>query len=161
MLFAEPGIGKTTFLLDFAQHNASKLNHKVAYISFEQIRNTPQFGWQAIPTFKNLVNRKQATHLNIGYFGFLPKLSQFDLVIIDSVNNHLDSDQLETLVRNNPNTDFIFVFQMTKDGKFKGGKADEHLMDLVLKGEKTDDGKSIISATKNRFGVSEEVKVRF
>ena len=65
---------------------------------------------------------------------YLPEdLSKYQFIILDSVNKlGLSPKDLENLKRNNPGKSFIFIFQTTKDGKFKGANSYQHDVDVVI-----------------------------
>lgn len=65
---------------------------------------------------------------------YLPEdLSKYQFIILDSVNKlGLSPQDLEKLKRNNPGKSFIFIFQRTKDGKFKGANSYQHDVDVVI-----------------------------
>jgi predicted ATP-dependent serine protease len=50
----------------------------------------------------------------------------------------------------------IYIFQVTKDGRFRGTNEFEHLVDCVLKAE---NGTITSKGCKNRFGGNGSVKV--
>ena len=83
----------------------------------------------------------------------LPKdLSEYQFVIIDSVNcAKFNSDDLLNLQKNNPKTAFIYVFQVTKAGIYKGDQEFEHNIDTIIRCEKIDDNKFIVKTTKNKY----------
>lgn len=164
MISGEPGSGKSTFLVATCKDLAD-IGNKIAYISLEQIRLNKETGqWNAISSFKKLLHRKNAaSHKNIHYYGFIPEdLSMYNYVIIDSVNTaKLEADELKYLAMKYPDHNFIYVFQNTKGGIYKGSKEFEHDVDVVLHTYKNAEDVSMVQSTKNRNGELGEVPIVF
>ena len=78
---------------------------------------------------------------------FLPEdVSEYNFVFIDSVNKmELQPSDLDTLKANNPGVSFIYVFQTTKEGNFRGSNHFQHDVDVVIeipeKGQATQNGR--------------------
>lgn len=137
MIFGSPGSGKSTLALQFAGYLSKNLNKKVLYIGGEE-----KFGY----TLQDKIIRCNVANANLAVTDKIPSnLSQFDIVFIDSVNTFgLEPEDLRKL----PNScAYVFVFQTTKDGVFRGSQEFEHDVDTVIKVEN-------MKATtgKNRFG---------
>lgn len=76
-----------------------------------------------------------------------PNLSDYDFVILDSVNDlGLKINQYKEMRKDHPNTAFIIVLQHTKAGDFKGGKDWEHIAEIVC-----EISKGAVNTTKNRY----------
>ena len=86
-------------------------------------------------------------HPNLFVSDYLPNdLSQYDFVFIDSVNKmELQPNDLDELKANNPAVSFIYIFQTTKEGNFRGANSFQHDVDVVIevpqKGKATQNGR--------------------
>jgi len=172
LLSGDPGVGKSTLLLDVAGRAALK-GVRVAYISgeeaIEQIRaRARRMGLAEAP-----VNLASATALR-DILGTL-KREKFDIVIVDSIQT-LWSDAHEagpgsvTQVRacagemvrlaKSQGTAVVLVGHVTKDGQVAGPRVVEHMVDAVLsfEGERGYPFR-ILRAGKNRFGATDEIGV--
>ncbi len=172
LLAGDPGVGKSTLLLDVCGR-ASLNGARVGYISgeeaVEQIRaRARRMGLSEAP-----VNLASATALR-EIIGAL-KREKFDIVIIDSIQT-LWSDAHEAgpgsvtqvracageLVRlaKSQGTAVVLVGHVTKDGQIAGPRVVEHMVDAVLyfEGERGYPFR-ILRAAKNRFGATDEIGV--
>ena len=172
LLAGDPGVGKSTLLLQVSAKAASN-GAKVAYISgeeaIEQIRSRAnRMGLADAP-----VHLAAETSLREILDGL--KRDAFDLVIIDSVQT-LWSDAHEAgpgsvtqvracageLVRlaKKRGVAVILVGHVTKDGQVAGPRVVEHMVDAVLafEGERGYPFR-ILRAGKNRFGATDEIGV--
>ena len=171
LLAGQPGIGKSTILLQIA-YNAAK-NHKVLYVSGEE--SARQVGLRA--------ERLGATHkdLQLAVSGVANDIastisdSDFDVVIVDSIQavgvNELasapgtvsqitGSTQLLSTAAKASNTALILVGHVTKEGSIAGPKVLEHVVDVVLQleGDRYG-GFKILRASKNRYGATTEAGI--
>jgi len=98
------------------------------------------------------LNDKDVKHENLFVSDYLPTdLSKYQFVILDSVNNlGLSPQDLQMLKRKNPGKSFIFIFQTTKDGKFKGANSYQHDVDVVI--EVPERGKAVQFGRFNQGG---------
>ncbi|EGF90789.1 DNA repair protein RadA [Asticcacaulis biprosthecium C19] len=172
LIAGDPGVGKSTLLLQVAANAASR-NLKVAYISgeeaVEQIRGrAARMGLAKAP-----VDLAAETSLRTILEAL--KREKFDLVIIDSIQT-LWSDAIEAaqgsvsqvracageLVRlaKKHGTSVIMVGHVTKEGQIAGPRVVEHMVDAVLsfEGERGYPFR-ILRGTKNRFGATDEIGV--
>ncbi len=172
LLSGDPGVGKSTLLLDVAGR-AALAGVKVAYISgeeaIEQIRSrAKRMGLEKAP-----VALASATALR-DILGTL-KREKFDIVIVDSIQT-LWSDAHEAgpgsvtqvracageLVRmaKAGGPAVVLVGHVTKDGQVAGPRVVEHMVDAVLsfEGERGYPFR-ILRAGKNRFGATDEIGV--
>ncbi|MEY4242345.1 MAG: hypothetical protein RJA14_2041, partial [Pseudomonadota bacterium] len=172
LLSGDPGVGKSTLLLDVAGR-AALAGRRVAYISgeeaVEQIRaRAKRMGLEKAP-----VELASATALR-DILGTL-KRERFDIVIVDSIQT-LWSDAHEagpgsvTQVRacagemvrlaKTQGVAVILVGHVTKDGQVAGPRVVEHMVDAVLsfEGERGYPFR-ILRAGKNRFGATDEIGV--
>ncbi len=124
MVFGRPKTGKSFLCVDFAGYLAR--NHgKVLYVAREE-------GLYA--TLQMKMHDKQVEHPNLFICDDLPKdLSSYDFVFLDSVTKlGLSPKDLDALRRENRAKCFIFVFQVTKDGHFRGRNEFQHDVDIVI-----------------------------
>ena len=172
LIAGDPGVGKSTLLLQVAASAALK-NLKVAYISgeeaVEQIRGRAgRMGLAKAP-----VDLAAETALRTILEAL--KREKFDLVIIDSIQT-LWSDAVEAaqgsvsqvracageLVRlaKKQSTSIIMVGHVTKEGAIAGPRVLEHMVDTVLYFEHDAGSRyRIVRAVKNRFGAVNELGV--
>jgi DNA repair protein RadA/Sms len=172
LLSGDPGVGKSTLLLQVTAHAAAR-GARVAYISgeeaIEQIRSrAARMGLADSP-----VNLAAETSLREILDGL--KRDTFDLVVVDSVQT-LWSDAHEAgpgsvtqvracageLVRfaKKRGVAIVLVGHVTKDGQVAGPRVVEHMVDAVLsfEGERGYPFR-ILRAGKNRFGATDEIGV--
>lgn len=138
MVFGQPKAGKSTLMLEFAQHLAA--NHgKVLYVAVEE-----GYGY----TLKDKIQRVGATHSNLHFAeNTPPNCSVYKFVFIDSVSRAgMELADLIQLKKRNPKTAFIYIFHSTKEGKFRGGNEFAHEVDCII--EVRQDG----IEGKGRFG---------
>lgn len=124
MVYGQPKAGKSTLMLEFAQHLA--VNHgKVLFVAIEE-----GYGY----TLKEKIQRVGAVHPNLHFAEELPKsCSAFDFVFIDSVSRAgMELDDLVRLKKKHPKTAFVYIFHSTKEGKFRGGNEFAHEVDCII-----------------------------
>jgi hypothetical protein len=124
MVFGRPKMGKSYLCVDFAGYLARK-HGTVLYVANEEKLDA---------TLQMKLNDTDVKHENLFVSDYLPEdLSKYQFIILDSVNKlGLSPQDLEKLKRNNPGKSFIFIFQTTKDGKFKGANSYQHDVDVVI-----------------------------
>lgn len=142
MIYGRPKMGKSYLSIDFAGYLA-KHHGKTLYIANEE-----KLGFTLAEKLKNM----KAAHRDlIVSESILDDLSQYDFVFIDSVNNlELQPEELTTLKQQYPKTSFIFVFQTTKTGQFRGRNTFQHDVDIVI--EVPEIGKAIQYGRYNQGG---------
>jgi hypothetical protein len=124
MVFGKPKMGKSYLCVDFAGYLAR--NHgKVLYVAKEEGLDY---------TLQQKLNDKEVAHPNLYIASELPEdLSSYDFVFLDSVTKlGLTPEDLTKLRKLNPAKSFIFIFQSTKDGKFRGANSFQHDVDVVI-----------------------------
>ncbi len=124
MIYGKPKFGKSYLAVAFAGYLAR--NHgKVLYMAIEE-------GFD--DTLKQKLDDKNVAHVNLDVSDYLPNdLSSYQFVFIDSVNKaQLSTEQLDMLERKYPTISFVYVFQTTKDGNFKGAMEFKHNVDVVI-----------------------------
>ena len=145
MVYGKPKMGKSYLCIDFAGYLAR--NHgKVLYVAKEEGLDI---------TLQKKLQDKHVAHSNLYVASVLPDtLSHYDFVFLDSVNKlGLTPDDLTRLKAANPARSFIFVFQTTKDGKFRGANAFQHDVDVVI--EIPEQGKAVQYGRFNQGGEME------
>lgn len=173
LLAGDPGIGKSTLLLQLLGALSPQIDRPLLYVSGEE--SAPQIKQRAV-RLKVLNPRIQVlpeTNLS-DILAVVEKLSP-ELIVVDSVQTlywpELTSipgsisqvrEVADRIVRVAKQKDItvILVGHVTKDGGIAGPMALEHLVDTVLFFE-GDRGQSyrILRAMKNRFGATDEIGV--
>lgn len=142
MIFGKPKMGKSYLAVDFAGYLAQ--NHgTVLYVAREE-------GFDE--TFRLKLEETNASHPDLFVSDFLPEsLDSFDFVFLDSVTRlGLTPDELEALKRKYPNKAFIYIFQSTKLGNFRGNNEFQHDVDVVI--EVPEKGKAVQFGRFNQGG---------
>lgn len=142
MVFGMPKMGKSYLCLDFAGYLA-RTHGKVLYVAKEEKLDM---------TLQNKVNEKNVSHENLTVADGIPgDLSPYDFIFLDSVNKlGLTSKDLDKLKADNKGKSFIYVFQATKAGKFKGNNEFQHDVDVVI--EVPERGKAVQYGRFNQGG---------
>ncbi|MFI5139509.1 MAG: hypothetical protein ACHQIM_16940 [Sphingobacteriales bacterium] len=142
MVFGKPKMGKSYLCVDFAGYLAR--NHgKVLYIAKEEGLDK---------TLQDKLNDKDVKHPNLYVASALPdSLSFYDFIFLDSVNKlGLRPEDLNRLKAMYPEKSFIYVFQTTKEGKFRGANTFQHDVDSVI--EVPEKGKAVQYGRFNQGG---------
>ncbi len=169
LLGGEPGIGKSTLLLQIAL----KLNYKILYVSGEESQKQIKMRAERIhPNSENCFILTETKTQNI--FQQIVALEP-DIVVIDSIQT-LHSDYIESAAGSisqirectaelikfakESNTPVLLVGHITKDGTIAGPKILEHMVDTVLQFEGDQNYVyRILRALKNRFGSTAELGI--
>lgn len=142
MVYGKPKMGKSYLCIDFAGYLAR--NHgKVLYVAKEEGLDM---------TLQKKLNDKAVAHPNLFVSSFLPSsLDGYDFIFLDSVNRlGLEPTDLNKLKADNPTKSFIFIFQSTKDGNFRGANSFQHDVDAVI--EVPQKGKALQMGRFNQGG---------
>jgi len=124
MVFGMPKMGKSYLCIDFAGYLAR--NHgRVLYVAKEEKLDA---------TLQKKLKDKDVAHENLFVSDALPTdLSSYDFIFLDSVNKlGLTAKDLEKLKTQNKGKSFVFIFQATKGGQFKGNNEFQHDVDVVI-----------------------------
>jgi hypothetical protein len=146
MVFGKPKMGKSYLCIDFAGYLAR--NHgKVLYVAKEEGLDY---------TLQQKLNDKNVKHPKLFVASILPNdLSAYDFIFLDSVTKlGLEPEDLTKLKTLNPTKSFIFIFQSTKDGNFRGANSFQHDVDVVI--EVPEKGKAV---QMGRFNQGGEIKI--
>ncbi|HKT77945.1 MAG TPA: DNA repair protein RadA [Sphingobium sp.] len=173
LIGGDPGIGKSTLLLQAAARIASR-GLAVAYISGEEASDQVRLRAQRLGLGGSPVQLASATSVR----DILTTLGEGEppaLLVIDSIQT-MHSDLIEgapgtvsqvrassqELIRfaKQRGTAVILVGHVTKDGSIAGPRVLEHMVDTVLsfEGERSHQYR-ILRAIKNRFGGTDEIGV--
>lgn len=169
LLGGEPGIGKSTLLLQISL----KLPYKTLYVSGEESQKQIKMRAERInPNNSNCYILTETKTQNI--FKQINALEP-DIVIIDSIQT-LHSDYIESssgsisqikectteLIKfaKETSTPVLLIGHITKDGNIAGPKILEHMVDTVLQFEGDRNHVfRILRANKNRFGSTNELGI--
>ena len=148
MTWSKPGKGKSTLMIELAKYLAETHGRTVLFVAKEEGFNS---------TLKDKFIRLNATDPLISISSELPtNLSDYNYVFIDSVTAFkLSVDDLSALIKKYPSTSFVFIYQSTVDGGYRGNKEVEHLVDVSIYINES----GYASAQKTRFGGSGTINV--
>ena len=142
MVYGKPKMGKSFLCVDFAGYLAR--NHgKVLYVAKEEGLDY---------TLQEKLNEKNVKHPNLYVTGSIPdNLASFDFIFLDSVNRlGLTAEALRNLKSKYPTKSFIYIFQSTKQGNFRGENSFQHDVDAVI--EVSEKGKAVQYGRFNQGG---------
>ncbi len=172
LIGGEPGIGKSTLLLQMAGGLASKSN-AVLYVSAEE--SVGQTGQRARRMGINESKISLAAENNLVTIIENAKIKKPAVLIVDSIQTVFHPDiqsapgsvsqvrecagHLMNLAKSS-GISIVVVGHVTKDGNIAGPKVLEHLVDTVLSFEGDHNHQfRLLRAVKNRFGATSEVGV--
>lgn len=124
MVYGKPKMGKSYLCIDFAGYLAR--NHgRALYVAKEEGLDM---------TLQKKLADKAVAHPNLDVSSYLPtSLAKYDFIFLDSVNRlGLQPEDLHKLRAKNPSKSFVFIFQSTKDGNFRGANSFQHDVDVVI-----------------------------
>lgn len=172
LLAGQPGIGKSTLLMQLVLHIGKQ--HPVLYVSGEesagQVKLRAERLTRDLPSQVSLVTSTSAddTAATIA-------AGQFKVVIVDSmqtiamadiasapgtVSQITNSANIIIRAAKQSNTAVVLVGHVTKEGSIAGPKVLEHLVDVVLslEGDRYG-GFKLLRAAKNRYGSTHDVAI--
>jgi DNA repair protein RadA/Sms len=172
LLGGDPGIGKSTLLLQMTENVASQ-NYKVLYISGEE--SEQQIKMRADRMHIQSDSAFFLSEINMTYIRQTVVKEKPNLVIIDSIQTMYNPEITSapgsvTQIRENANAliqiakkdgiSMFFVGHVTKEGNLAGPRVLEHMVDTVLyfEGEKYH-AYRMLRAVKNRFGSTNELGI--
>lgn len=151
MIYGKPKMGKSYLAVDFAGYLAR--NHgRVLYVAKEEGIDD---------TLQEKLDDKNVACAELDVSNYLPEqMDQYDFVFLDSVTKlGLSPKDLNDLKRRYPEKAFIFIFQTTKHGNFKGNNEFQHDVDVVIeipvKGKAVQYGRFNQGGSMNIFGEKE------
>jgi DNA repair protein RadA/Sms len=171
LIAGQPGIGKSTLLLQLAYAVAAKV--PVLYVSGEESAHQIGLRAERLGTLRS--DLQLATSTSADDIAATIAAGEYKLVIVDSVqtvtaqaissaagtvSQITNSTQLLTLAAKQSNTAVILVGHVTKEGAIAGPKVLEHVVDVVLQleGDRYG-GFKLLRAIKNRFGSTNEAGI--
>lgn len=169
----DPGIGKSTLLLQMCRQLVNNGDRKVLYVSGEESNKQVKLRAQRIGTCGE--NLYLLCDVNLDGISEVIKELQPDVVIIDSIQtmiceNISSSAGSVSQVRESTNTllqlakgmniSIFIVGHVTKEGVVAGPRVLEHMVDTVLyfEGDRHASYR-VLRAVKNRFGSTNEIGV--
>lgn len=171
LLAGEPGIGKSTILLQLASAISAK--RRVLYVSGEE--SVHQIKLRAERLGVDAAELELSASTSANDIASSMTNGGYDLVIVDSIQTvavaELDSSpgsvsqitnaaQLLQNTAKRTNTAIVIVGHVTKEGSIAGPKILEHLVDVVLnlEGDRYG-GFKLLRGVKNRFGSTNEIGI--
>ncbi len=171
LLAGQPGIGKSTLLMQISAEIAKK--HNVLYVSGEESAGQVKLRAERLGASSDKLSFAASTSAND--IAKTIETGEFSLVIVDSiqtlamdeissapgtVSQVTNSGNLIIRAAKHTNTAVIIVGHVTKEGTLAGPKVLEHLVDVVLnfEGDRYG-GFKTVRAIKNRFGSTNEVAI--
>ena len=171
LIAGQPGIGKSTLLLQLA--NAIAKKHAVLYVSGEESGH--QIGLRAQRLGVDTDTLQLATTTSADDIAATVATKQYELVVVDSiqtvtvgavssaagsVSQITNSTHLILNAAKQSGTAVVLVGHVTKEGSIAGPKVLEHVVDVVLQleGDRYG-GFKVLRAVKNRFGPTSEAGI--
>ena len=172
LISGDPGIGKSTLLLQTANNIASKYG-KVLYVSGEESEEQIKMRGDRLKVNTSNLYVVSETNLDI-IEAYIEQMKPI-FVVIDSIQTIYKeqvtsapgsvsqvrecTNQIMRIGKSN-NISLFIVAHVTKQGELAGPRVLEHMVDTVLyfQGERTEDFR-ILRTMKNRFGTTSEIGV--
>ena len=177
MCIGDPGVGKTTVLLDLLASINNK-GHKCLFISGEMGKKQMFKYTQRFPQFRNVQTLFMADYLEHNTKDVIEQVMNmgWDCILIDSIaeiiegvrdDNKWDRKQAESwlvdmCIRNNKGendsnayTSYLLIQQVTKSGEFVGSNKLKHMTDAMMEMRRRSDrdgGGTYMNFIKNRNG---------
>jgi DNA repair protein RadA/Sms len=171
LIAGQPGIGKSTLLLQLADAVSAKA--RVLYVSAEESAHQVSLRAERLKT--KGAQLKLATSVVADDIAATILSGDYDLVIVDSiqaiacrdiasaagnVSQIVNASQMLSTAAKQSDTAIILVGHVTKEGNIAGPKVLEHAVDVVLElsGDRYG-GFKVLRAVKNRFGSTSEAGI--
>lgn len=168
IISGEPGIGKSTLLLQ----TAASVNKKVLYISGEEsggqiraradrlklpLKNIELLCASRLEDIENVLNKVNPIFVIIDS---IQTVYSFEAGAVPGTINQLKycAHELVSWVKERDSVLFLSA-HITKEGSIAGPKALEHLVDTVVYFERNEDDIRFLRALKNRFGSIDELGI--
>lgn len=168
----DPGIGKSTLMLQISQHLAGS-NKRVLYVSGEESFDQARLRAARLGAMRDTLF--MLTETSVGAVEKHIQQGKFDFVVVDSIQSVYTAElaavpgsvsqvrecaNVFLRLAKGLNVPIFLVGHVTKDGAIAGPRLLEHLVDTVLYFE--GEGRQalrILRAVKNRFGSTNEIGV--
>lgn len=171
LIAGQPGIGKSTLLLQLAYELSKK--YAVLYVSAEE--SAHQIGIRAERLGTSSGNLQLVTSTSADDIAATIADGAYKLVVVDSIqtvacaaissaagniSQITNSTQLLTAAAKQSDTAVLLVGHVTKEGSIAGPKVLEHVVDVVLQleGDRYG-GFKVLRAVKNRYGSTSEAGI--
>jgi DNA repair protein RadA/Sms len=171
LIAGQPGIGKSTLLMQLAGSIAQK--QTVLYVSGEE--SAGQVKVRATRLGANQDQLHLASSTSADDIAVTIREGKYGLVVVDSIQTLVlnalssaagsvgqitNSANLLTQAAKASNTSLVLVGHVTKEGSIAGPKVLEHMVDVVLnlEGDRYG-GFKVLRAVKNRYGSTNEVAI--
>ncbi|MCX6138358.1 MAG: DNA repair protein RadA [Ignavibacteriales bacterium] len=170
LLGGDPGIGKSTLMMQVGLHLKSK---NVLYITGEESLQQVKLRAERLGRVSDSLFLLPETNLEL--IGDVIENGNPDLVIVDSIQTMYRPDlesapgsvgqvreatSLLTRLAKSKNIPLILIGHVTKDGSIAGPRVIEHMVDTVLQFEgERHYSYRILRAIKNRFGSTNEIGI--
>ena len=129
IVFGLPKGGKSIWSMQFADYLANHFGDVLYIASEEGFKGTIK---QKISEWTT--NRDKLKFGNFtGFEEIRDNINGYDFVFIDSLDfAQISVEEMEELKALNPNTSFVTIKQVTKDGKFRGSQEFAHNCDIIV-----------------------------
>lgn len=168
LIAGEPGIGKSTLLLQLA-HEATQHAREVVYVAGEESLEQVSLRAQRLAVSEHLLLTRETNAWALAEF---MRNNAVDLLIVDSIQTLTsseagipgslsqvrDSTALLTQAAKDTGTTLVLIGHITKQGNIAGPKVIEHIVDATLALELAGEYR-VLRSLKNRFGAAGEVGV--
>ncbi len=170
MIGGDPGIGKSTLMLQLAE---KIVNKKILYVSGEE--SAPQIKLRCDRLGFHLENFYILSETNLEIVSSVIESLSPDIIVVDSIQTVYrpelestpgtvaqlrESTSLLINIAKTKNIPIFIVGHITKEGMIAGPKILEHIVDVVLQfeGERTHSYR-VLRGIKNRFGSTNEIGI--
>jgi len=148
MFYGKDGNGKSSAAMSLASYFASSHGKRVLYVSDEE---------RVSGKLQERIRRLGLAHPSFFVVDKIPtSLAGYEVVCLDSVSSMgVEPAELEAMAKKYPKMSWIYVFQTTKEGEFRGSQEYAHNVDarfVVTKGVVSQGG-------KNRYGGKGSVRI--
>ncbi len=166
LIGGDPGVGKSTLIMQAIANIAARSHGNVLYISGEESES--QIATRTKRLHLNTAGIRISREVEISTVFRMIRAYGSDMVVIDSIQTVKDDSikgfagslaqvkrcaiEISKYAKAHKVT-FVIVCHVSKDGSFAGPKALEHFVDTVLyfQGDEKSD-KRVLQVTKNRYG---------